>query len=315
VAHAALRHIGLAALVSIAGTVPTPLRAADAAVQLTFDGKSTKAAWSPDGARIAHMSTRGPSGLWDLWAVPALGGTPIRLTVSPPQLSWPTYSPGGDRIACASAFYPGYLWVIPSGGGAATQLTSGGTDYQPAWSPDGMRIAFSSFSNGRTSIWVVDADGGPATQLTFGPWRGETCPAWSPDGTQIAFVALRDVGLGGGIAVAPATGGPAVLITDSPTATSDLSPSWSPDGSRIVFTRYSSGTWEDLWIVPATGGAPAQLTNGAGTRDTLPAWSPDGTSIAFTSDRSGAVELWRLPFGPISVRTESWGAIKGKYRK
>jgi Tol biopolymer transport system component len=309
-----IRILVVRAAVLLLAAWPLTLQAADGAVQLTFDGSSTAPGWSPDGARIAHMKPSGPNGEFEIWTIPGLGGAPTQLTLSPPALASPDYAPDGRAVVCASS-PPATLWTVPAGGGTAVPISDGPADAEPDWSPDGTQIAFSSYRGGRSSVWVMPAAGGPATQLTSGPRSGENGPAWSPDGSHIAFVSLR-AGLGGGIAVMPAGGGAVTLLTDSPLALSDTSPSWSPDGTWIVFSRYSTGTFNDLWMVPVGGGPALQITGEIGKHDIDPAWSPDGSTIAFTSDRSGAWEIWSIPaVPPVSVRAESWGAIKGKYRE
>jgi len=88
-------------------------------------------------------------------------------------------------------------------------------DIQPAWSPDGMRLAFVSNRDGTHHVWVSHvADGGPAgtpVQLTSGP-ATDRFPAWSPDGSVLAF--LRDIGAETEVWLVPTHGdGPARQIT------------------------------------------------------------------------------------------------------
>jgi dipeptidyl aminopeptidase/acylaminoacyl peptidase len=69
------------------------------------------------------------------------------------------------------------------------------------------------------------------------------------------------------------------------------SSTWSPDGRQVAFISNISGR-NNLWIVPATGGWPTQLTI-SDQRQSQPAWSPDGTWIAYTSDHDGD-EQWDI---------------------
>ena len=91
--------------------------------------------------------------------------------------------------------------------------TNAAVDREPAWSPDGTQIAFTSYRGGNADIWVIPATGGTATQITTDP-ADDYLPTWSPDGSQIAFGSWRDGT--DGIWVIPATGGIATQITTNP---------------------------------------------------------------------------------------------------
>src|ERR1700689_4734394 len=76
-------------------------------------------------------------------------------------------------------------------------------------------------------------------------------------------------------------------------------PQVSPDGRNVVFARADvivadNASQASVWIVPAAGGEPTQLTH-LGKHDTHPRWSPDGKWIAFESDSGGAHQVWVLP--------------------
>src|SRR5262249_48267674 len=73
----------------------------------------------------------------------------------------------------------------PDGSAPARLTTRGGSD--PAWPPDGTRIAFVSQRDGNFEIYVMDADGSNQTRLTNRPTATDLMPAWSPDGARIAF--------------------------------------------------------------------------------------------------------------------------------
>ena len=82
--------------------------------------------------------------------------------------------------------YGGYLWSVSREGGNARQLTTGGHEAGPEFSPDGKWIAFLSDRDGWDHLYVMPSAGGEAIQITkgkFEAWR----PTWSPDSTRIAF--------------------------------------------------------------------------------------------------------------------------------
>jgi len=190
-------------------------------------------------------------------------------------------------------------------GGNRRRITSDeGVDTQPAWSPDGKRIAFARFGAQR-GIVVVPAGGGAARQLTHsGGAVFDATPAWSPDGTSIAFtriVVTTDVERSReAIYLTGASRPGAKKLVDGGGA-----PAWSPDGERIAYTsiRDRNGrtcfeecsTSGEIYVANADGSEPRRLTRSKAD-DQAPAWSPDGRSIAFVSDRSGPeqhdVEIW-----------------------
>src|SRR5262245_8038421 len=109
----------------------------------------------------------------------------------------PQISPDGSRVAFVRVWvnqkadrYDSALWIAPTGGGAARQLSAGPRDTSPRWSPDGKRLAFvrSVEKEGRPQppqIFLLSFDGGEAQALTDLP-RGAGAPEWSPDGKTIA---------------------------------------------------------------------------------------------------------------------------------
>jgi len=160
-----------------------------------------------------------------------------------------------------------HLYVFDVATKAVVQVTSGDFDDQePAWSPDGTQLAFRSNRSlpdpdrtYDTNIWVVAADntdkGAHLTQVTTNP-GSDVAPAWSPDGKWIAYVTQLDPKLfqyaTHHIAVSPAAGGKAVVLTQSFDRMSRL-PRFSPDGQFIYFTADDDGS-QNLFRIPATGG-------------------------------------------------------------
>jgi Tol biopolymer transport system component len=156
---------------------------------------------------------------------------------------------------------------------------------EPAWSPDGTRIAYRCFGNpsGNPGICVMNSDGSGQRRLTDGTQADEE-PAWSPDGNSIAFA--RAVGLFQ-IFRMNADGSIPTQLTNLPT--NNNNPSWSPDGFYIAFSSNFNFDFE-VAKVAAAGGQVTNLTNSPGS-DFNPAWSSDGR-IAFTSFRDGNDEIY-----------------------
>ncbi|HEY7351317.1 MAG TPA: S9 family peptidase, partial [Terriglobales bacterium] len=160
-----------------------------------------------------------------------------------------------------------HLYIFDIATKALTQITSGDFDDEdPAWSPDGKLLAFSSNRSlpdpDRTynsDIWVVGADntdkGAHLTQITTNPGEDNE-PSWSPDGKWITYLTKLDPKLFQygtlHVAISPAGGGPAKVLTKSFDRMSRR-PKFSPDGQDIYFTADDDGT-ENLCRIPVAGG-------------------------------------------------------------
>lgn len=173
--------------------------------------------------------------------------------------------------------------------GARTPIGNGRVLRDPAWSPDGTRLAATAYDRKeQASLVVLDAAGGAPRRIAGS--EGLAQADWSPDGATL--VATRSRRANGTylseIVVLPAAGGTPRTLT---TGRYDSDPAWSPDGGEIAFARTdpeaaSAGT--------SLGGIVAMRPDGSGLRTITshgsePAWSPDGTTIVFTSgrDRNG----------------------------
>lgn len=178
----------------------------------------------------------------------------------------------------------------------------------PAWSPDGKRLAFSYLDR----IWTSAPDGRSGRALRRDGAASERDPAWSPDGRAIAFAA--DAGDGFDIYVASASGDDPRRVTQG--SGDERWPSWTKDG-RIVFSRRDAFRWR-LFVVNAGGGEATPLfTDTPASDDEREARvSPDGRRVAFVSDREsedGDVDLWLadMPSGGSRTRRTRVTRIRG----
>ena len=183
----------------------------------------------------------------------------------------------------------GDIYLAGLDGSTLRRLTSDGSassyNTEPAWSPDGRRIVFSTFDGQwGAGIYVIDLDRGSPRRLSPAGAYDAT-PTWSPDGSRIAFENRADNQSGGQIFVMNADGTKRVQLTTNRQPT--FSPAWSPKGHRIAYVTYDEsapGEGTHIYVMKPDGTNNVRLTTGAG-EDTDPAWSPDGDRIAFI--RSG----------------------------
>jgi serine/threonine-protein kinase len=157
---------------------------------------------------------------------------------------------------------------------------------QPAWSPDGGRIAFSSNRPDPAStfdLYVMNPDGSDVTQLTS-DGGNEWDPAWAPDGASIAFAsevaASSEGGLRSALKVIPFPANGTAATTIAEVADEEIGhPSWSPDGSRIAFAMGSA-----IYVVDADGSNLTTVVPDQEVLLTAPVWHPDGDRIVFWGD-------------------------------
>ncbi|HXW07425.1 MAG TPA: protein kinase [Vicinamibacterales bacterium] len=218
---------------------------------------------SPDGRQVLFTSSA--SGNRDVYLLRVGGARPINLTArSADDDEQGTFSPDGERIAFRSDRDGGGLFVMGATGESVRRLTTQGFD--PAWSPDGRLLAYSTEAvidpyarNTRAQLWTVEVASGETTRLLEGD---AVQPAWSPDGRRLAYWA--NTGGQRDIWIVDAGGGTPVAVTRD--AATDWSPEWSPDGAWLYFSSDRGGTM-NLWRLAidrdsgSASGAPQPITN------------------------------------------------------
>jgi len=201
----------------------------------------------------------------------------------------------------------------------------------PAWSPDGRRIAYTSFLEDQADIYVIDLEDGSYYPISKGPGIDQT-PDWSPDGKLIAYsssvdgnseIYIRDLEAnnsrrltyswaieyspcwsptGHQIAfVSDRLGRPQVFVMDADGSNQrrlstegdyNDSPAWSPRGDLIAYVRRDADGFQ-IYVTDPRGESHVKLTTGPG-HNMDPCWSPDGLKIAFTSNRIGRKQVYTM---------------------
>jgi TolB protein len=237
---------------------------ADAA---TGAGSNYGAAWSPDGSKLAFVSTR--SGNSDIWVMGADGSSPVNLTPNTPAGDFePAWSPDGARIAFTSTRdFPNFtgdinrayeIYTMNPDGTNIVRLTSNQLpDGDAAWSPLGNKLVYSRRDiNDQTGaqnseVYTMNADGTGVTNITNHS-TADFNPAWSPDGTRIAFVTYRDAG---------------------------------------------QGSNSEIYFMDADGGFPTRVTNSAGIEEREPDWG----TVSANATPTPTPTVTPTPFPPTPV--------------
>jgi Tol biopolymer transport system component len=258
---------------------------------------------SPDGSVIVYVvseidrSTDKTNS--SLWVVPASGGEPKRLTTTPGTNNHPRWSPDGKTIAfISSRGGSSQVWLLPIDGGEPRQLTKLPVEASgPLWSPKGDRIAFTAEvyplqSPDQTAAKDKEKEAAKSKVRAYDRLMIRHWNAWDEGKRSHLFVTDGKTGEAKDLT-------PKLEVNTPPApfgGSSDYA--WSPDGKELAFTAEPAqgAAWStntDVWVVPADGGEPKNLTESNKGADGQPAYSPDGTWI-------GAMNCRRCRIGPSS---------------
>src|SRR5262249_49263355 len=170
-------------------------------------------------------------------------GSPTTTVRGSLLLKEPAISPDAEWITLRSWGREDHLYLMKPDGSGLRQITSGSRrDRDPAWAPDGKRIAFHSDRSGRYEAWAIQPDGSGLTQLTHSKDREVLGVHWSPDGAKIAWEDGDHAGIVD-LSKANEPGGEEIL--PKPTEKSVFFPSsWSADGRTLLgHTLGGGGVW------------------------------------------------------------------------
>jgi dipeptidyl aminopeptidase/acylaminoacyl peptidase len=236
-------------------------------------------------------------------------------------LEWasdPQISPDGGRVVYVRNGYDvmtdrnrSALWMLNFDGSNHRALTSGdGNAFAPRWSPDGGRLAYVSTESGSPEVWLRWMDTGQTTLLT-NLTRSPGSLTWSPDGQWLAFTMFVPGG------DPPMT----ALMPDRPEGAE-----WAPPATVIERMQYrfdGAGYlprgYTHIFVLPADGGTPRQVTSGDFNHGGSLSWSPDGDYIVFSANRGDPEfepndsEVFQIHVGTgeITALTDRYGPDSG----
>lgn len=226
-------------------------------------------AWSPDATKVAYTAfvqraktkTRNP----DMWIYEVLTGKRELVSYRQGSNSGAAYAPGGDIfLTLSQAGSPDIYRLNPSNGSLIARITNGprgAMNVEPAISPDGKKIAFSSDRSGNPMIYVMGIDGSNPTRLTFAGKFNAT-PAWSPDGKRLAFAGWSEDHFD--IFTMATDGTDMIRITSAKKPNgkwaANEDPVYSPDGRHLMYTSTRTGT-SQIYISNLDGSEERRITN------------------------------------------------------
>jgi len=254
-----------------------PLRASFADESGAVIGPATGVTWASDNPSVATVGEDGTV------TTAAYGHAGITAT-----------APGG-RHAVAEVFVQGEIVVASTRSGryqlyAAERanlaqlrkvMDDTATATEPAFSPDGSRIAFTSTRDGQPEVYVMDADGTNVARLTNSPGL-DGDPSFSPDGQAVVFHSQRTGHRQ--IYLQPITSSVAVPLTQEPADNSQ--PSMSPDGELIAFVSNRDGT-NHIWLMAKDGTNQHPFTRGSQAKESAPHFLRDGTLAYLVEQKEG----------------------------
>ena len=283
---------------AILGPANSPIATSDlGTVPVLPTGTATESATQPVAPNATATATLPPTKIIPPSQTPTPSITPTpTITLTPTA----TLQGGGyGEIAFVSnrSGVP-QIYLMKADGSGVQQITDiADGACQPDWSPDGLRIVFTSPCSSRqdsysgTHLSIINADGSGLTALPASN-AGDFDPAWSPDGIHIAFASLQD-GMPQ-IYILNLTDNSVNHIPMDRAITEARQPAWSPIGAQIVYTVKRVNVLQ-IWVMSATGDGQTQLVrSGSEYYDFKPAWSSDGQVIVFTQSNGTLTMGWLM---------------------
>ena len=259
---------------------PGSARPRGPAQRVTMLGARARAFDVSRNGLLAWLDAPPSAGASALYAVDRTGReTPLRAEARAYESL--ALSPSGTRLAVALPGDTGRdIWTLDLGTSVLSRVTFGTDNIDPAWSPDGRRIAYSGLRDGTWDVLARNADGsGGVDTLVAGPWFSFPL-SWSPDGRWVLYrenspTTREDI-------LMVSTDGRRTRRVLLQTPASELCPSLSPDGKWLAYSSDETGQ-QEVYVKPLDGRGRVQISSGGGTE---PHWSADGRELFFRSPTS-----------------------------
>jgi dipeptidyl aminopeptidase/acylaminoacyl peptidase len=267
--------------------------------QLTTQGSNSNARWSPDGKRVAFVSTR--SGSPQIWTIAVDGGEAEPVTDHPGGVANLAWAPDGRHFS-----FTAEVAVEPEPGAVFPDLPKA----QALVYDDLMVRHWDAWEDGKRShLFVVPVGGGPARDLMAGhrvdtplrPFGGGEQIAWSPDGRELCYVAKHasdpENSTDSDLFVVSVDGGPHENITRGMPGY-ETNPNYSPDGRTIAFASMARAGYEAdrnrLMAYSRADGTIRELAPAFDLSVAEFAWAPDASGLFLTADVRGAHHVFSV---------------------
>ncbi|MBS1808026.1 MAG: S9 family peptidase [Acidobacteria bacterium] len=282
-----------------------PATGGAAQVFITSDKNDDTLRWSPDGKRVAFLSTR--EGAPQIFVANADGSNPRKITDVPEGVGEFIWSPDGKSFAFVTDIYPECkdLKCVAEKSAAAEN-----SKVKAVIADRLLYRHWTDFKRGKRShLFVISAEGGEPKDLTPGDFDvppfslgDPTAFAFSPDGKEICFARNTDkdeaLSTNNDLFIVPVTGGEAKRITGDNKG-SDTTPRYSPDGKYIAYRSQSRNGFESdrfrLMLYDRSSGKAREMSVNFDRWVEDLAWMPDGKSLVLTSQDRGREALFIAP--------------------
>jgi dipeptidyl aminopeptidase/acylaminoacyl peptidase len=301
-----------------------PVKGGDPFRFVRSEGADYSPCWSPDGKKLAFVSTRGGSA--QIWVIPVDGGEARKITDIPTGVSSPLWSPDGKRFAFTSSVYPECGDMDCN----RKKLEEAESSKVKARLLDHLMYRhWNSWRDGRWEhLFISDADGENLVEINKG--RTDVPPIslggsrdydFSPDGKEICYTLNPDpvvaISTNNDIWIVPVTGGQPKNLTAANPA-NDNNPRYSPDGKYIAWRSMARAGFEaDRQTLTLYDRRSGKMTTLTGSFDRSVGdfdWAPDSRAIYFCAEDKGRYSIFMVPAGGGNVRPVVSGAYDSDVR-